>query len=283
VDKPSNKPGRLRRAIKTINHSLAYARHLARGNHFAGEMSWTRPGTPPIVLTHGFLGTRGTMVPLTQRFQSDGRVVFSYHHGTFNLRSLRASAQELVNHLHALRRELGVEQVDLVGFSMGGLVALHAIKFLQAHQIVRRAALLGTPTSGTWVGLAGVATAGLVSPSVWQVLPNSPFLRDLREAPMPPGVRVRQISSAEDALCPLPAPLDGVDRERDYIVLPGGHSSLVVAKPFYAKLREFFDDGAASAKALDDGDATVTPEAHEDDDAETNNGRHANVTAVGVA
>lgn len=246
MDEPSSKKGRLRRALKTINHSLAYARHLARGNHFAGEMSWTRPGTPPIVLAHGFLGTRGTMVPLTQRFQSDGRVVFSYHHGTFQLRSLRASAQELVNHIHAMHRELGVDKVDLVGFSMGGLVALHAIKFLQAHQLVRRVALLGTPTSGTWVGLAGVATAGVLSPSVWQVLPGSTFLRDLRDAPLPPGVRVRQISGSEDALCPLPAPLSGVDRERDYIVLPGGHSSLVVAKPFYVKLREFFDEAPAS-------------------------------------
>lgn len=238
--------GRVRRVLKTLHHSLAYARHLARGNHFAGEMSWTKPGTPPVVLAHGFMGTRGTMVPLTQRFQSDGRVVFSYHHGTFQLRSLRASAQELVEHLEALQRELGVPQVDLVGFSMGGLVALHAIKFLQAHRFVRRVALLGAPVSGTWIGLAGVGTVGLVSPSVWQILPASPFLRDLRESPMPPLVRVRQISAAQDALCPLPDVLPGVDRERDYIVLPGGHSSLVVAKPFYVKLREFLDDGTVA-------------------------------------
>src|SRR5690606_8129899 len=103
-----------------------------------------------------------------------------------------------------LERELGVQRVDLVGFSMGGLIALHALKFLQAQRWIRRLALLGSPTSGTWVGLAGVGTVGLVCPSVWQVLPTSPFLRDLRDAPMPPGVRVRQISAAEDAFCPLP-------------------------------------------------------------------------------
>lgn len=250
--------GRVRRVLKTLNHSLAYARHLARGNHFAGEMSWTRPGTPPVVLAHGFMGTRGTMVPLTQRFQADGRVVFSYHHGTFQLRSLRASAQELVEHLEALQRELGVPQVDLVGFSMGGLVALHAIKFLQAHRFVRRVALLGAPVCGTWVGLAGVGTVGLVSPSVWQILPTSPFLRDLRDAPMPPAVRVRQICAAQDALCPLPDALPGVDRERDYVVLPGGHSSLVVSKPFYVKLREFFDDGTAAAAREDAAPAEAT-------------------------
>ncbi len=224
-----------------FGHSMSYARHLARGNHFAGDMSWIRPGSPPVVLAHGFMGTRGTMIPLTQRFQADGRVVFSYHHGTFQLRSLRASAQQLVDQLAHLRNELGVEQVDVVGFSMGGLIALHAVKFLQAHQSIRRLALLGAPTSGTWVGLAGVGTVGAISPSVWQVLPTSPFLRDLREAPMPPSIRVRQISAAQDAFCPRPELLKGVDKERDYLVVPGGHSSLVVARNFYESLKEFFD------------------------------------------
>lgn len=244
-------PGRLRRALKTVSHSVAYARHLARGNHFAGDMSWQKPGSPPVMLAHGFMGTRGTMIPLTQRFQSDGRVVFSYHHGTFQLRSLRASAQQLVEHLARLERELGVLRVDMVGFSMGGLIALHAIKFMQAQRWIRRVALLGSPTSGTWVGLAGVGTVGLVSPSVWQVLPASPFLRDLRDAPMPEGVRVRQISAADDVFCPLPELLKGVDKERDYVVLPGGHSSLVVSRPFYAKLREFFDEPELDARAAE--------------------------------
>ena len=237
----TKKRGRLSRAIKSVNHTLAYARHLARGNYFAGDMSWTKPGTPPVLLAHGFMGTRGTMVPLTQRFQADGRVVFSYHHGTFQLRSLRRSAQEMVDHLETLERELGVREVDVVGFSMGGLVSLHALKFMQAHRWIRRLVLLGTPISGTWAGLAGVGTVGMVSPSVWQVLPTSSFLTDLRSAPMPPNVRVRQISASEDALCPMPEVLQGVDRERDYVVLPGGHSSCVVAQPFYAKMREFFD------------------------------------------
>jgi pimeloyl-ACP methyl ester carboxylesterase len=241
-------PGRLRRALKSVSHSVAYARHLARGNHFAGDMSWTKPGSPPVVLAHGFMGTRGTMIPLTQRFQADGRVVFSYHHGTFQLQSLRASAQQLVEHLARLERELGVHRVDMVGFSMGGLIALHAIKFMQAQRWIRRVAMLGSPTSGTWAGLAGVGTVGLLSPSVWQVLPASPFLRDLRDAPLPEGVRVRQISAAEDALCPRPELLKGVDKERDYIVLPGGHSSLVVARPFYNKLREFFDEPEPEAR-----------------------------------
>ena len=212
-----------------------------KGNYFAGDMSWVRPGSRPVILAHGFLGTRGTMLPLSKRFQADGRVVFSYHHGTFQLKSLRASAQALVEQLKCLEDSLGLERFDMVGFSMGGLVALHAVKFLAADRWIRRLALLGTPTAGTWAGLAGVATVGGVSPSVWQVLPTSQFLTDLRDAPLPPTIRVRQIHAAEDALCPLPPPLSDVDAEKDYIVLPGGHSSLVVARPFYERVSEFFD------------------------------------------
>lgn len=235
------KDSRFKLAVRTLNHGFAYARHLVKGNSFAGDMSWIRPGSPPVILCHGFLGTRGTMLPLTKRFQSDGRVVFSYQHGTFQLQSLRASAQSLVDQLKTLESTLGIKEFDMVGFSMGGLVALHAIKFLQAGRWIRRLTLLGAPIDGTWAGLAGVATIGALSPSVWQVLPMSSFLKDLREAPLPDGLRVRQIHAAEDALCPLPRPLEGIDQEQDYIVMPGGHSSLVVTRGFYAKVREFFD------------------------------------------
>jgi pimeloyl-ACP methyl ester carboxylesterase len=197
------------------------------------------------------------MLPLSKRFQSDGRVVFSYQHGTFQLKSLRASAQQLVDRLQALEHSLGLRRFDLVGFSMGGLVALHAVKFLAAGRWVRRLALLGTPVDGTWAGLAGVATVGALSPSVWQVLPTSGFLGDLRDAPFPEGMRVLQVHAAEDSLCSLPRPLRGVDPQRDYVVLPGGHSSLVVARPFYAKVREFFDqeeDAAAPTEILTDAE-----------------------------
>ena len=39
--------------------------------------------------------------------------------------------------------------------------------------------------------LAGIATVGLVSPSVWQVRPGCQFLGELRAAPLPAGTRAR--------------------------------------------------------------------------------------------
>ena len=232
--------GLLRGAFETVAHGYGYARHLLRGNRVAGDFSWVE-NTRPIVLVHGFLGTRGTMMPLTRRFQSDGRVVFTYHHGTFQLGSLASTAEQLSEHIRSIVRSLDIDAVDVVGFSMGGLVALHAIKFTPASRVIRRVVMMGAPLRGTWLALAGVATVGLISPSVWQVMPTSGFLRDLLEAPLPEGIRMRQIHAEQDAFCPNPGPIPGVDQDRDFIVLPGGHSSLVIAQPFYARAREFLD------------------------------------------
>jgi pimeloyl-ACP methyl ester carboxylesterase len=230
----------VRGAIDTVTHGVDYTRHWAHGNRVTGEMSWIRSGAPPVVLVHGFLGTRGTMVPMTRRLREDGRVVFSYAYGTFNLDSIRASAQRLTGQLRQIVDRLGAPCVDMVGFSQGGLIALHAIKFMQAHRFVRRVATLGSPLRGTRVALAGVATLGMLSPSVWQMLPGSSFLSDLRSAPLPPGVRMRQIHAASDAFVPAPGPIEGVAAS-DYILLPGGHSSLVVAPHFFEAVREFLD------------------------------------------
>jgi pimeloyl-ACP methyl ester carboxylesterase len=244
---------RVRDTVDTVAHGYEYGRHLVRGNKVGCEMSWTRPEARPVVLVHGFLGTRGTMLPLTRRFQSDGRVVFSYAYGTFNLGSIRRSAEDLTSHLRSICEKLDVERLDVVGYSMGGLIALHAVKFLSGHHYVGNLVMMGSPLRGTWAGLAGVATVGAISPSVWQILPGSSFLEDLLGAPAPQNVRMRQIHAASDALCPPPGPIDGV-AARDYIMLPGGHSSLVVTEPFYQAIREFLDGDRVEAEQADGQD-----------------------------
>ena len=240
-------------ARTTVRHGVHYLRHLAPGNRVRGDLGWVREGAPPVVLAHGFLGTRGTMQPLAQRLRGDGRAVFTYAFGTFNLASVRLSAQHLAEHLERICEDLDVPRVDLVGYSMGGLISLHAIKFLQAHHRVRRVVTLGTPFGGTWMGAVGVGVFGALSPSVWQVLPGSSFLQELGDAPLPPGIRMRQIHANSDAFCPAPGPQKGVS-PRDYLILPGGHSSLVVTRRFYEATLEFLESPDGARLRVEPGD-----------------------------
>jgi hypothetical protein len=85
-------------------------------------------------------------------------------------------------------------------------------------------------------------------------------LEDLLAAPAPANVRMRQIHAASDALCPPPGPVEGV-AARDYIMLAGGHSSLVVAEHFYLACRDFLDaddeQSDAASEAAPHGHAEV--------------------------
>ncbi|TPV95308.1 MAG: alpha/beta hydrolase [Myxococcales bacterium FL481] len=238
-------------AGKAVKDTYAYARQLVRGNAVVGEPAELATELPPVVLVHGFLGTRGTMQPLTERFRADGRAVFSYAYGRGQTSCLRRSAEGLVQQIASLRERLDVERVDLVGFSMGGLVSLHALNFLDGARHARSLTLLGTPVSGTWMGLAGVATMGAISSSVWQVVPHSRFLDDLVRVGAPSGVRVRQIFARHDAFCPLGPRLQGV-AENDYLVLAGGHASLLINPQVYDAVRSGHEGlGETSRPTLD--------------------------------
>jgi pimeloyl-ACP methyl ester carboxylesterase len=123
-----------------------------------------------------------------------------------------------------------VQKIDIIGHSMVGLIGLYYIKKLGGHEKVRKLVMLGTPTSGTWSALLGVATVGLISKSSWQILPRSRFLDELGRGALPPEVEYHTIAAQRDWVCPPGSTfLPGATR----VVVPLGHSSLVVSEEVY--------------------------------------------------
>src|SRR5690606_6962203 len=64
-------------------HGITYLRHLVRGNRIRRRASFERLDreSPPVLLLHGFLGTRGSMLPLERRLVAEGLTVFSFNLG----------------------------------------------------------------------------------------------------------------------------------------------------------------------------------------------------------
>jgi len=61
---------------------LSYLRHLVRGNRLRRRDAFSNestPESPPVLLIHGFLGTRGSMYMLERRLVDDGFVVVSFN------------------------------------------------------------------------------------------------------------------------------------------------------------------------------------------------------------
>jgi triacylglycerol lipase len=110
--------------------------------------------------------------------------------------------------------------IDLVAFSMGGLVARHYLQRLGGLERVRRFVSLGTPHHGTWTAhasrLAGAS----------QMRPKSAFVRDLeRDVDRLGAIDVTSIWTPLDLMI-VPARSSR---------LPVGHEVLV-ASPYHAML-----------------------------------------------
>lgn len=217
------------------HHALSYLRHLARGNRIRRRAFFETINDehPPVLLIHGFLGTRGSMYPLERRLVADGICVFSFNLGTFNTRDIRRSAFLIHRKIESILAQTPVKRIDILGHSMGGLIGLYYVKKLGGADKVRKLIMMGTPIAGTWVALPGIASLGLFSSSSWQLLPRSDFLKELATGPLPPSVEYFTIGAARDWVCPLASTrLDGATN----VTVPLGHSSLVVSPEVYERI-----------------------------------------------
>lgn len=248
-----------------IKDPLTYARHALRGNS-ADDPDFARcsPDRPPVLLVHGFMGTRGALFLLESRLRADGFHVFSINLGTFNIQDIRKSAFQI--HL-AIEKIMGatggrVRKIDIVGHSMGGLIALYYLKYMGGDEHVRKLVTLGTPYRGTWASLVGVLTLlGSLSPSTWQMLPGSYFLRMLDAVPPPPSVEWTSVIARYDALCPPTTARISPGSNYD---LPLGHAGLVLSADVYRVVKRLLRrDHEPTSKtlyfAMDNGKWRRTP------------------------
>ena len=177
-------------------------RHTLRGNRIAPPGSCELgEGQIPVLLIHGYLGTRGSLHLLESRLTQMGHLVLTYRLGLLHTGDICESAALIARKIESIAAQTQLDRVDIVGHSMGGLVGLYYLKRLGGRRRVRRLVMLGTPTSGTWSALLGVAMAPFGRASL-QLLPDSAFLRDLDQGALPEGVEVISVAGERDHLAP---------------------------------------------------------------------------------
>jgi len=177
-----------------------------------------------VLLIHGYLATRGSLQLLERRLADKGHLVLTYRLGLLHTGDICESASLIARKIESIAAQTSLDRIDIVGHSMGGLVGLYYLKRLGGRRRVRRLIMLGTPTSGTWSALLGVAMAPFGRASL-QLLPDSHFLRDLEQGSLPEGVEVISVTGERDLLAPTRSPhLAGVR----HISVPTNHAGLLV-------------------------------------------------------
>jgi pimeloyl-ACP methyl ester carboxylesterase len=165
-----------------------------------------RRDAQPIVLLQGFAASSLVLLPLEQYLQGAlSRPVIRLRLGgriAAQLGCIESSAERVIEALDELARLPGFCHADVVGHSMGGLVATYALKALDRKRRIRRVITLGAPHRGAPLALAGALVFGAFARSLWQMVPGSPFLRELEAMPVPQGSELVAVGADDDAIVP---------------------------------------------------------------------------------
>jgi triacylglycerol lipase len=135
----------------------------------------------------------------------------------------------VADRVEQLAREHRCERIDLIGHSEGGLIGRYYVQKLDGARRVRHLVTLGTPHRGTRWAYSGHLVSRVL-PSLRQMAPGSPLLRDLADDSFPGSVRLTSIYSQRDSICPpLSCQLEtrGAPHLKNVAVMRGGHLELL--------------------------------------------------------
>ncbi|MFE7436862.1 esterase/lipase family protein [Streptomyces tendae] len=197
------------------------------------------PVSPPVVLLHGFIDNRSVFLLLRRSLVQHGRQeIESLNYSPLTC-DIRTAAELLGRHIEEICERTGSERVDVVGHSLGGLIARYYVQRLGGDLRVRTLVTLGTPHAGTKV--VPLANA---HPIVRQMRPGSAVIEELT---MPaPGCRTRFVSFWSDldrVMDPLEtACLDHPDLSVQNVRVSGiGHLALPVHPTVATGIRQALD------------------------------------------
>ncbi|MBJ7905449.1 alpha/beta fold hydrolase [Streptomyces sp. NPDC004549] len=211
------------------------------------------PAGPPVILLHGFIDNRSVFVLLRRSLAQHGRQrVESLNYSPLTC-DIRTAAELLARHVEEICERTGSRQIDIVGHSLGGLIARYYVQCLGGDLRVRTLVTLGTPHAGTRaIPLANA------HPIVRQMRPDSAVIEELSRPA--PGCRTRFVSFWSDldsVMDPLEAAcVEHPDLDALNVRVTGiGHLALPVHPAVAAGIRDALD--AESAAKREAGGLTV--------------------------
>lgn len=171
--------------------ALAVASSAARPLGFAG-LPRAASGPRPIVLLHGYAMGRSCFLLLARRLARAGLGPL-YGFEYWSLGKTGSAARRLGEFVDEVRGATGAERVDLIGHSMGGLVARYYATLGGGRDAVAHVITLGSPHGGTDASAFGFGRAQV------ELVPGSVLLDRMARAPLG-DVDLTVIWSRADAL-----------------------------------------------------------------------------------
>lgn len=224
----------------------------------------------PVLLLHGFVDNRSVFVLLRRSLARHGwRHLESLNFSPLTS-DIRVAAEVLGREIEEVCARTGHREVDIIGHSLGGLIARYYVQRLGGDVRVRTLVTMGTPHAGT----AAIPLAS-AHPVVRQMRPDSDLIEELREPA--PGCRTRFVSFWSD-LDQVMSPVEAARVEHPDLIAQNvgvtgiGHLALPVHPALAAGIRYVLEQdgtGEISEAALTEvaewaGSGTECPEGQAD-------------------
>ncbi|MFI0721473.1 esterase/lipase family protein [Streptomyces sp. NPDC021224] len=192
-------------------------------------------GRPPVLLLHGFVDNRSAFSVLRRSLHENGWPQVQALNYSPLIGDIRTAAEMLGRHVEEVCAQSHRRRVDVVGHSLGGLIARYYVQRLGGDHRVRTLVTLGTPHTGT-----RAVPVLAPHPIVRQMRPGSEVLREL--AAPSPGCRTRFVafwSDLDQLMIPAEAAqLVHPDLPAENVKVSGvGHLALPVHGTVVAEIR----------------------------------------------
>jgi len=187
----------------------------------------TQDHRPPVLLLTGYSTNRSSMAFLRIFLQRRGWACVWTVNGGSRSNSISQRAALLADRVAQLKHATGADQVDLVAFSTGGLVAAWYLRHLDGAEHVRRLVAIGTPWRGTRMAVFARHA------SAREILFGSHVLDGLQ----PPTVPTLCIWSSDD-LVVVPASSAVADGVQNVRLDAAGHLEMLVSARVYRAVQQ---------------------------------------------
>lgn len=155
---------------------------------------------PPILLVDGFTPFPTPYFHIRRFYKKNDRDIRTVPFVLAVTRDVTTYAQHIKNAATRLMHRCDAEQIDIIGYSMGGVAALYAMKRLNLATEVRTFLSYGAPFNGA-VFSTYSRTTKLCKTLGRQLSPGSEFLRELHADPLPEGPRYVSLYGTRDLMC----------------------------------------------------------------------------------
>jgi triacylglycerol lipase len=132
-----------------------------------------------VIVVPGYGGSVSDVAPIVDELEHQGRTAIAYRPSQGGTGDLEVQARRLGQLATLLMKQTGVDSVDLVGYSAGGVISRIYVRDDGGASVVRRVLTLGSPHHGTDVATLAEQVGGGCPKACEQMVTGSDLVRHL--------------------------------------------------------------------------------------------------------